>query len=98
MENSMSGKTKGPLNIRMNGHREDRRHKRFERSPIGKHFFSSGGDFISRASVCCLDSNPEWTDNASKSQKSYWIRRLNTLHPRGINKGDTYLTSFQFAR
>ena len=27
------GETKGPLNIRMNGHRDDWRHKRFERSP-----------------------------------------------------------------
>ena len=27
------GETKGPLNIRTNGHRDDWRHKRFERSP-----------------------------------------------------------------
>ena len=82
------GETKGPLNISMNGHRDDWRHKRFERSPVGEHFCSSGHDFISHASVCCLDSNPEWTDNARKSRESYWIRRLNTLQPSGINKGD----------
>ena len=75
--------TKDPLNIRMNGHRDDWRHKRFERSPVGEHFCSSG-----HGSVCCLDSNPEWSDNASKSRESYWIRRLNTLQPSGINKGD----------
>ena len=82
------GETKGPLNIRMNSHRVDWRHKRFERSPVGEHFCSSGHGFISHASVCCLDSNPEWTDNARKSRESYWIRRLNTLQPSGINKGD----------
>ena len=82
------GETKGPLNIRMNDHRDDLRHKRFERSPVGEHFCSSGHDFISHASVCCLDSKPEWTDNARKSRESYWIRRLNTLQPSGINKGD----------
>ena len=76
------GETKGPLNIRIHGHRDDWRHKRFERSPVGEHFC------ISHASVCCLDSNPEWTDNARKSRESYWIRRLNTLQPSGINKGD----------
>ena len=80
------GETKGPLNIRMNGHRDDWRHKRFERSPVGEHFCSSGHG--SHASVCCMDSNPEWTDNARKSHESYWIRRLNTLQPSGINKGD----------
>ena len=83
------GEFKGPLNIRMNGHRDDWRHKRFERSPVGEYFCSSGHDLIiSHASVCCLDSNQEWTDNARKSRKSYLIRRLNTLQPSGINKGD----------
>ena len=73
-----------PLNIRTNGHRDDWRHKRYERSPVGERFCLSG-----HASDCCLESNPEGTDNARKSRESYWIRRLlNTLNPRGINKGD----------
>ena len=78
--------TKGTLNIRMNGHRNDWRHKGFERSPVGEHFCSSGHDFFSHASVCCSESNPEWTDNARKSRESYWIRRLITLIPSSINK------------
>ena len=82
------GETKGPLNIRMNGHRDDWRHKRFERSPTAEHFCLQGHDFLSHASVCCLESNSEWKDNARKSRESYWIRRLNTLNPSGINKGD----------
>ena len=82
------GETKGPLNIRMNGYRDDWRHKRFERSPTAEHFCLQGHDFLSHASVCCLESNSEWKDNARKSRESYWIRRLNTLNPSGINKGD----------
>ena len=82
------GETKGPLNIRMNGHRDDWRHKRFDRSPTAEHFCLQGHDFLSHTSVCCLESNSEWEDNARKSRESYWIRRLNTLNPSGINKGD----------
>ena len=40
------GETKGPLNIRMNGHRDDWRHKRFERSPVAEHFCLPGHDFL----------------------------------------------------
>ena len=40
------------------------------------------------ASVCCLDHNSGWTDKTRKQRESYWIRRLNTLNPSGINKGD----------
>ena len=35
------GKTKGPLNLRMNGHRDDWKHCRFERSPVAEHFRST---------------------------------------------------------
>ena len=82
------GETKGPLNKRMNGHRDDWRHCRFERSPTAEHFHSADHDFLSNASVCCLEHNKEWSDSTRKLRESYWIRRLNTLCPFGINKGD----------
>ena len=76
-----------PLNKRMNGHRDDWRHRRFERSPTAEHFHSADHDFLSHASVCCLEHNKEWSDSTRKLRESYWIRRLNTLCPFGINKG-----------
>ena len=39
------GETIGPLNKRMNGHHDDRRHCRFERSPTAEHFHSADHDF-----------------------------------------------------
>ena len=66
----------------------DWKHKRFERSPVAEHFCSPEHDFLDHATLCCLDHNPEWTDRTRKARESYWIRRLNTLRPYGINKGD----------
>ena len=82
------GETKGPLKKRMNGHHDDWRHRRFERSPTVEHFYSADHDFLRHASVCCLEHNKEWSDSTRKPRESYWIRRLKTLCPFGINKGD----------
>ena len=82
------GETGDHVNQRMNGHRDDWKHKRFERSPVAEHFCSPEHDFLNHATLCCLDHNPEWTDRTRKARESYWIRRLNTLRPYGINKGD----------
>ena len=82
------GETKGLLNLRMNGHRDDWKHCRFERSPVAEHFRSTEHDFLKHASVCCIVHSPEWTDSTRKSRECYWIRRPNTLRPHGINKND----------
>ena len=51
------GETKGPLNTLMNGHRDDWRHSRFERSPVAEYFRSKDHDFLSHTSVLCLEHN-----------------------------------------
>ena len=62
------GETRDPLNIRMNGHRDDWRHYRFQRSPVAEHFRFPEHDILSHSSVCCIDHSPKWTDRARKSR------------------------------
>ena len=51
------GETECPMNLRMNGHHDDWRHCRFERSRVAERFCSSEHNFLSHGSVCCIDHN-----------------------------------------
>ena len=82
------GETKRALNERMNGHRSDWTKRRFQRSPVTEHFHLQNHDFNSHVSLCCIDHDAQWSDDTRKARESYWIRRLNTIQPHGINKGD----------
>ena len=53
-----------------------------------EHFCFNDHDFLSHASVCCLEHNAKWSDHTRTFHESYWIRRLKTRAPFGINKGD----------
>ena len=83
-----AGENGDHVNQRMNGHRNDWKHKLFERSLVAENFSSLEHDILNHATLCCLHHNSEWTDLTRKARESYWIRRLNTLRPYGINKGD----------
>ena len=48
-----------------------------------QNIFTADHDFLSQASVCCLE-HKEWSDSTRKLRESYWIRRLNTLCPFGM--------------
>ena len=82
------GETKRALNERMNGHRSDWTKRRFQRSPVTEHFHLQNHDFNSHVSLCCIDHDAQWSDDTRKARESYWIRRLDTMQPHGINKGD----------
>ena len=82
------GETKRALNERMNGHRSDWTKRRFQRSPVAEHFHLQNHDFNSHVSLCCIDHDAQWSDDTRKARENYWIRRLNTMQPHGINKGD----------
>ena len=62
--------------------------RRFQRSPVAEHFHLQNHDFNSHVSLCCIDHDAQWSDDTRKARESYWIRRLNTMQPHGINKGD----------
>ena len=69
MEKQYVGETGDHVNQRMNGHRDDWKHKRFEKSLVAEYFFSQEHDFLNHAALCCLDHNPEWTDRTRKTQE-----------------------------
>ena len=82
------GETGDHVNQRMNGHRDDWKHKRFERSPVAEHFCSSEHDFLNHATLCCLAITRSRQIEPEKTRENDWIRRLNILRSYGINKGD----------
>ncbi|XP_053376905.1 uncharacterized protein LOC123530291 [Mercenaria mercenaria] len=81
------GETKQTLAKRMNLHRSDWKTRKFNRSPVAEHFNMEGHTFADIL-LCCIEFNDRWTDKQRKERETYWIRRLNTLQPIGINKGD----------
>ena len=82
------GETKHALNERINGHRSDWTKRRLQRSPAAEHFHLQNHDFNSHVSLFCIEHDAQWSDDTRKARESYWIRRLNTIQPHGINKGD----------
>ncbi|KAH3706224.1 hypothetical protein DPMN_065609 [Dreissena polymorpha] len=76
------------LNIRMNLHRSDWKTRKFNRSPVAAHFSKSGHSF-DNIILNCIEANTQWSDEQRKSRETYWIMRLNTLAPYGINKNDS---------
>ena len=81
------GETKLPVSHRINLHRSDWRTKKFRRSPVAEHFCLDQHSFDD-IKLCIIESNQKWSDKERKGRETYWIRRLNTLQPYGINKGD----------
>jgi hypothetical protein len=81
------GETKMPVSRRMNLHRSDWKTRKFSRSPVAEHFCSDQHSFDD-ISLCVIETNIDWSDKERKDRETYWIRRLNTLQPNGINKGD----------
>ena len=82
------GETKRALNERMNSHRSDWTKGRFQRLPVTEHFHLQNYDFNSHVSLWCIEHDAQWWDDTRKARESYWIRRLNTIQPNDINKGD----------
>lgn len=81
------GETKQALNKRMNLHRSDWKTRKFNRSPVAEHFNAADHSF-ENVELCCIESNALWSDKQRKARETYWIRRLNTVQPYGINKSD----------
>jgi hypothetical protein len=81
------GETKLPLNKLMNLHRSDWKTRKLKDPQFHEHFHLEGHSFKD-VSLCCIEHDTKWSDVTRKSRETYWIRRLNTLEPSGINKED----------
>ena len=76
------GESVQPFNKRMNGHRSDLTKKTL--LPVSQHFVSPGHSladpkFISLTTI-------QVGKKIRQKKESFWIRELQTLHPKGINK------------
>ena len=80
------GESVQPFNKRMNGHRSDLTKKTL--LPVSQHFVSPGHSLedFGRSKIYIIDHNSSWKENQRQKKEIFWIRELQTLHPKGINK------------
>ena len=80
------GESVQPFNKRMNGHRSDLTKKML--LSVSQHFVSPGHslDDFGRSKIYIIDHNLSWKEKQRQKRESFWIRKLQTLHPEGINK------------
>jgi len=76
------------LNKRMDLHQSDWNTRKLNRSPVAAHFNKEQHSFDNIV-LCCIEAKDTQTDGQQIPRETYWIRRLNTLHPHGTNKKDT---------
>jgi hypothetical protein len=66
------------------GHRSDANCK--PDLPLSRHLTTGHHDSFGKLKVTIIDHNPKWNDKSRQERKSFWIRKLKTLSPNGINE------------
>ncbi|XP_065938446.1 uncharacterized protein [Magallana gigas] len=74
----------GDLRRRINNHHSTIKTKKVK-EPVGEHFNTSGHKWEDMA-VLVIDHNPHWTDAERKSKDRFWMHRLKSFRPDGMNK------------
>lgn len=74
----------GDLRRRINNHRSTIKTKKVK-EPVGEHFNTSGHKWEDMT-VLVIDHNPHWTDAERKSKEKFWMHRLKSFRPDGMNK------------
>ena len=74
----------GDLRRRINNHRSTIKTKKL-REPVGEHFNLEGHKWEDM-SVVVIDHNPDWSDAERKRKEKFWMHRLQSFRPNGINK------------
>lgn len=79
----------GDLRRRINNHRSTIRTKKIH-EPVGEHFNLDGHGWEDMATVV-IDHNPEWSDSQRRSKEKFWMHRLKSFRPDGINKLNDFI-------
>jgi len=75
------------LYTRFNNHRSDIKFHNTTKSknlPIGRHF-SQNGHTVLDISIVGIEQIKNKRDAVIRKRESFWIQKLQTLHPKGIN-------------
>ena len=83
------GKSETPFNIRLNNHRKDVKNP--NSIPACKHFNEQGHIYERDAKFILIeqlkkDLNKELQSATLKRRENFWINKLKTLHPNGLNQ------------
>ena len=80
------GESKQEFHKRLNGHRSDLRCK--PDLPLSRHLRSPGHseDDFKRLTITIIDHNITWSGEERVARERFWIRKLKTLAPNGINE------------
>lgn len=77
------GETNDSLKDRLTQHRKMIRTNTTTNSPLVEHFHQHG---VKNLILQPLEHDPTWTRQERRSREFYWMKRLNTYHPHGLNE------------
>ena len=87
------GKSETPFNLRLNNHRKDvKNHSRQDTILACKHFQTSDHDFNKHAKFTIIDkltnlnNTKETLRRRLIERENFWIEKLETLFPKGLNQ------------
>ena len=80
------GETDQPFHKRMNGHRSD--YEKKPDLPLSRHLRSSNHskESLNELSITIIDQNLSWSKEDRQNREKFWMRKLKSLSPYGINE------------
>jgi len=86
------GKAETPFNIRLNNHRKDATGNNQKAIPASMHFKQTGHNFNKHAKFTLIEQIKNTTTDKDtiratlKRREDFWILKLDTLTPKGLNQ------------
>ena len=81
------GQTRRQLRLRLNNHRSNAKLKL--PCSLSRHLSSRGhNNSFDDLKVTIIEHNPDWDVKSRREWESFWIEKLKTLSPNGINKNN----------